>query len=75
MSLFIILTDIPWFKKWELEVTFYVDLKQWCWFDHHYIGDSLTNSVLAEDFELTGEFLEFDVSILCFTLILEGDKL
>jgi len=61
MSLAIIL-EFPWFRKWEITTTFYIDLKEWCWFDHYKVLGS------------NGNFFEFDVSVLCFTFIVEGSK-
>lgn len=75
MNLSIILV-FPWLRKWELETSLYIDLLNWCWFDHRYTSGNLSESPLAKDFDLGSgtEWFNFDVSILCFTFILEGLK-
>lgn len=75
MNLSIILAEIPWFGGWELETTFYVDLKQWCWFNHRYDKGNFKDCSICKDLNIEASdsmFLDFSVSVLCFTFMLEG---
>ena len=74
MNLSIIL-EFPWFRRWEIEATFYVDLKQWCWFSQYHTDGNLKDCSICKDLGVdpgSAKFFELDVSILCFTFILEG---